>query len=58
MIEDKRLIQRLRASGLVPRFVAPVGEGFEPPQLVPEPPPVRRQIGRRIANDKREGSRG
>ena len=41
------IIQRLRETGQLPRFAAPVGT--EPPApLQSPPPPPRRQVGRRI----------
>jgi hypothetical protein len=47
-MQDQRLIGRLRASGLVPRFAAP-GEGEDslPFPLTSNPPAPQRQVGRR-----------
>jgi hypothetical protein len=51
----EKVVERLRASGQAPRFVAE-GEAKLPPQLQSPPAPPRRQVGRRIIsgapNDK------
>ncbi len=41
------IVERLRETGQLPRFVAPVGTE-PPPELKSPPPPPRRQVGRRI----------
>ncbi len=41
------IAERLRATGQLPRFVAPLG-AEPPPELKSPPPPPRRQVGRRI----------
>jgi hypothetical protein len=46
------IVERLRESGALPRFVAPVGTE-PPPELKSPPPPVTRIVGRRRVQAER-----
>jgi hypothetical protein len=53
----EQIKQRLRESGQLPRFVAPIG--VEPPPELKSPPlPVTRIVGRRRVQAERLGGRG
>jgi hypothetical protein len=50
-----RILERMRQEeGALPRLAAPVDE--RPPRALVSPPPVpRRQVGRRVSNDRGGG---